>query len=94
MSNLIKPKSPYFSSGPCKKYCNENQDIRNTALLNRSCKSLECIKRINYALELTKKILNIPSNYRLCMVPGSDTGAIEIAIWNFLGCKPIDIFEP
>ena len=93
MDKLIKPKSPYFSSGPCKKYCNKNQDIINTALLNRSCKSRACIKRINYALELTKKILNIPLNYRLCIVPGSDTGAIEIAIWNFLGCNPIDIFE-
>ena len=63
MYKLIKPKSPYFSSGPCKKYPDYSK-ILSTALIHRSCKSKESVERINNALNLTREILNIPKDFR------------------------------
>ena len=87
-----KPKCPFFSSGPCKKHPFYSNNIIKRAFTSRSHRSKDVINRLKHALYLTYKILKIPNNYKICMMPGSDTGAMETAIWNLLGYKNIDCF--
>lgn len=87
----IKPKYPYFSSGPCKKPSNWKFSSLKKALLGRSHRSKEAYKKINEAITLTAELLGVPQTYYIAIVPGSDTGAVEMAIWNLLGYKNVDI---
>ncbi|KRX10408.1 Pyridoxal phosphate-dependent transferase [Pseudocohnilembus persalinus] len=90
-----KPQNPNFSSGPCSKH--PEFDLKNFALkdsmkvLGRSHRSKLGKQRIALALEKTRKILNIPENYKIALVPGSDTGAVEMAMWSMLGPKTVDV---
>lgn len=86
----IKPKYPFFSCGPCKKHPYFNSSLIQRALTSRSHRSVEAVDKLKTALNLTKKILQIPDDYHICMMSGSDTGAMETAIWNLLGYKDID----
>ena len=86
---LVKPIHPEFSSGPCAKRPGWSLDVLKPSLLGRSHRHKDCKNKLKEVIELSKSILNIPSNYLVGIVPGSDTGAIEIAMWNLLGPKPV-----
>ncbi len=86
-----KPINPSFSSGPCPKRPGWTHHILKEALIGRSHRSPEGKKILNQAILLTKEILEIPDDFRVGIVPGSDTGAIEMAMWNLLGARPVDV---
>ncbi len=90
--NLTKPSNPNFSSGPCNKHFGwkVSRNLRNS-LVGRSHRSKSGKLKIKGLIELTKKVLEIPKDYFLGIVPGSDTGAIELAFWNILGAKGVDV---
>ncbi|MDR2007418.1 MAG: phosphoserine transaminase [Alphaproteobacteria bacterium] len=85
-----KPKDPRFSPGPAKKYETFSQTNLHHELLGRSHRSNEATKFFQEIITKTKALLNIPQDYKIIIAPGSDTGAIEIAIWNLLGKIPVD----
>ncbi len=85
---LVKPIRPEFSSGPCAKRPGWSLDVLKQSSLGRSHRHKDCKNKLKEVIELSKSILNIPDDYLVGIVPGSDTGAIEIAMWNLLGPKP------
>lgn len=87
----IKPASPYFSSGPCAKRPGWSLDALKDAFLGRSHRTAEGTRRIYDLIERSKKILGMPEDYRLALVPASDTGAIEMAMWSLLGPRGVDV---
>ncbi|MBI5243778.1 MAG: phosphoserine transaminase [Elusimicrobia bacterium] len=88
----LKPKCPNFSSGPCAKRPGWTVDALKNALVGRSHRSKEGKARLNEVSERMKKVLGLPADYRIGVVAGSDTGAVELAMWTLLGPKPVDIF--
>ncbi len=86
---LVKPIRPEFSSGPCAKRPGWSIDVLKQSSFGRSHRHKVCKNKLKEVIELTKSILNIPNDYLVGIVPGSDTGAIEIAMWNLLGSKPV-----
>ena len=86
-----KPSNPYFSSGPCAKRPGWNTKVLSEAVLGRSHRSKVALKKISDVLDLTKEILGIPEDYKVGIVPASDTGAIEMLMWSMLGYKPIEV---
>ena len=86
---LVKPIRPEFSSGPCAKRPGWSLDVLKQSSLGRSHRHKDCKNKLKKVIELSKSILNIPDDYLVGIVPGSDTGAIEIAMWNLLGAKPV-----
>lgn len=88
----IKPQNPQFSSGPCKKRPGWDFANLDRGILGRSHRSAEGLALIKQVIDKTKSVLNIPADYFVALVPGSATGAIEMAMWNMLGPKPIDSF--
>ena len=86
-----KPVNPSFSSGPCPKYPGWNVTDLQNALVGRSHRSTEGKEKLRYAIELTKKILQIPDEYLVGIVPASDTGAVEMALWNLLGSRSVEV---
>mgnify|MGYP001368698685 FL=1 len=85
------PQNPNFSSGPCAKYKNWSLDKLSGALIGRSHRSKNGKKKLKICIEETKSLLNLPSEYLLGILPGSNTGAFETALWNFLGSRQVDI---
>lgn len=89
-----KPVCPEFSSGPCKKRPGYDvSNLVNANSLGRSHRSKVGKARLKFAIEETKRILGIPSDYIVAIVPASDTGAYEMAMWNVLGERNVDIFH-
>jgi phosphoserine aminotransferase len=86
-----KPKNPCFSSGPCAKRPGWTFDALKDALIGRSHRSGPGKKRLAEVIELSKKILGIPADYRLGIVPASDTGAYEMAMWTMMGARGVDM---
>ena len=86
-----KPKNPFFSSGPCAKRPGWSPNVLNNAVLGRSHRSDIALKKIREVIELTKEILNIPEDYKVGIVPASDTGAIEMLMWSVLGDRAVDV---
>ncbi|MGL4825426.1 MAG: phosphoserine transaminase [Alphaproteobacteria bacterium] len=86
------PKRPFFSSGPCVKYPGWSWDVLKNAKLSRSHRSGDGKALLKACLEKTRKLLEIPEDYYIAMVPGSTTGAMEMALWSFLGPRPVDVF--
>jgi phosphoserine aminotransferase len=86
-----KPQNPNFSSGPTTKRPNWSLSNLSSAHLGRSHRSSECRLKINEVISKTKKILNLPVDYLLGIMPGSDTGALEAALWNLLGNRGVDV---
>jgi phosphoserine aminotransferase len=82
---IVKPIRPEFSSGPCAKRPNWSSDVLKDSCLGRSHRHPLAKNKLRKAIELTKSILEIPEDYLVGIVPGSDTGAIEMAMWNLLG---------
>ncbi len=87
----VKPENNNFSSGPCSKRPGWNLSVLENAVLGRSHRSSLAKDRINYLIKNVKEILSIPNDYYIGIVPGSDTGAIEIALWNLIGTQPVQM---
>ncbi|MBC6428407.1 MAG: phosphoserine transaminase [Cellvibrionales bacterium] len=88
-----KPANPNFSSGPCAKRPGYDLGRLPTASLGRSHRSALGKARLAAAIAQTRELLEIPADYRVGIVPASDTGAFEMAMWGMLGCRPVDIFH-
>ena len=84
-----KPARPYFSSGPCAKPPGWSPEKLDTAVLGRSHRSKLGKQRLQYAIDLMRELLGLPDTHRIGIVPGSDTGAFEMAMWTMLGAKPV-----
>jgi len=84
-----KPARPYFSSGPCAKPPGWSPDHLRTDALGRSHRGAIGKARLQEAIERTHALLQLPDDYRLGIVPASDTGAMELAIWSLLGSRPV-----
>jgi phosphoserine aminotransferase len=84
-----KPARPYFSSGPCAKPPGWSPEKLDTAVLGRSHRSKLGKTRLQYAIDLMREMLALPDTHRIGIVPGSDTGAFEMAMWTMLGAKPV-----
>ncbi len=87
----VKPSVPHFSSGPCAKRPGWSVSNLSSACVGRSHRSADGKAKLAEVIELSKKILGVPANYRLGIVPASDTGAVEMAMWSLLGKLPLDI---
>jgi phosphoserine aminotransferase len=87
----IRPANIRFSSGPCAKRPNWSADRLETAPLGRSHRSRIGKARLQLAIELTRELLRVPDDYRIGIVPASDTGAVEMAMWSLLGARGVDM---
>ena len=88
----VRPARPFFSSGPCAKRPGWTPEALKDALVGRSHRSKPGKAKLKDAIERTKALLNIPAGYRVGIVPASDTGAVEMALWSLLGPRPVDLF--
>ena len=87
----IKPNHPYFSSGPCSKRPGWSLDALSNAFLGRSHRAKIGKAKLNEVITKSKEVLELPDDYFVGIVPGSDTGAIELAMWSLLGQRPVDV---
>jgi len=88
---VVRPQNPNFSSGPCAKRPGFSLAALEGALLGRSHRAKEPKARLNEVITRSRAILGMPADWRLGIVPGSDTGAIEMALWSMLGARPVDV---
>lgn len=88
-----KPDNPNFSSGPCSKRPGYQLAQLDSSQLGRSHRSASGKAQLALAIEKTKQLLQLPDDYRVGIVPASDTGAMEMAMWSLLGPKPVDVFS-
>jgi phosphoserine aminotransferase len=91
MKPTTKPQRPHFSSGPCAKRPGWSLDALSGALLGRSHRAKAPKQRLQAVIERSKALLGMPSDWKLGIVPASDTGAIEMAMWSLLGERPVDV---
>ena len=84
-----RPARPTFSSGPCAKPPGWSPDKLDTAVLGRSHRSGLGKARLSHAIDLMRETLRLPDSHRIGIVPGSDTGAFEMAMWTMLGARPV-----
>ena len=88
----VRPSRPFFSSGPCAKRPGWSLQALHGAFLGRSHRSKLGKAKLKRAIDLTREVLQVPGDYRLGIVPASDTGAVEMALWSLLGARPVDLF--
>lgn len=89
---FTKPKNPNFSSGPCAKRPGWSLEVLSTAKLGRSHRAGPLKAQLKDVIEKHREILGIPTDYKIGIVPASDTGAYEMAMWSMLGARGVDIF--
>jgi phosphoserine aminotransferase len=88
---VLRPKNPRFSSGPCTKRPGWSVEALKGALLGRNHRQPETLARLELALKRTRALLKLPRDYRVAIVPASDTGAVEMALWSLLGPRGVDV---
>lgn len=95
MTDIVKPDlrpgNTHFSSGPCSKRPGWSLDALSDAPLGRSHRAKVGKAKLKQAIDLTREILNVPADYRIGIVPASDTGAVEMALWSLLGERGVDM---
>ncbi|HEX7968569.1 MAG TPA: phosphoserine transaminase [Stellaceae bacterium] len=91
MKPLARPANPRFSSGPCAKRPGWTLQALDHALLGRSHRAKPGKAKLNEVVERSRAILGIPKDYRVGIVPASDTGAVEMALWSLLGARGVDV---
>src|SRR5579862_8507428 len=84
-----RPKNARFSSGPCAKRPGWTPEALKDAALGRSHRAKIGKARLKLAIDLTREVLEVPAGYRIGIVPASDTGAVEMALWSLLGARPV-----
>src|SRR5262249_51499188 len=84
-----RPAVPHFSSGPCAKRPGWSLSALTDAVLGRSHRSKIGRAKLKRAIDLTREVLEVPADYRIGIVPASDTGAVEMALWSMLGARPV-----
>ena len=87
----LRPRNPRFSSGPCTKHPGWSVDRLKGALVGRYHRAAETKARLALAIERTAALLELPADYRVAIVPASDTGAVEMALWSLLGPRGVDV---
>ena len=87
----LRPANPRFSSGPCAKIPGYTLDMLGDAPLGRSHRASVGKAKLKQAIDLTRSVLCVPDSYRIGIVPGSDTGAVEMAMWTLLGARPVEM---
>jgi len=87
----MRPARPEFSSGPCAKRPGWSPENLRAAILGRSHRSKPGKARLQAAIDQTRAVLEVPADYLIGIVPGSDTGAVEMALWSLLGPKPVQL---
>ncbi len=91
---VLRPDRANFSSGPCVKRPGWNlEQVLSKAYLGRSHRSFDSKAQLSYLISLTREILELPEGYEVGIVPGSNTGAYEMALWSLLGNRPVDILS-
>ena len=85
----VRPSVPHFSSGPCAKRPGWSLQALTDAVLGRSHRSKIGKAKLKRAIDLTREVLEVPADYRIGIVPASDTGAVELALWSLLGARPV-----
>ena len=85
----MRPARPEFSSGPCAKRPGWTPENLQNAVLGRSHRSKLGKARLQDAIERTRQVLEVPDDFLIGIVPGSDTGAFEMAMWTMLGARPV-----
>jgi phosphoserine aminotransferase len=86
-----RPLNPCFSSGPCAKRPGWTPTVLKDAALGRSHRAKAGKTKLKFAIDLTREVLGVPSDYRVGITPGSDTGAVEMALWTMLGARTVDV---
>src|ERR1700704_6367655 len=85
----VRPAIPHFSSGPCAKRPGWSLSALTDAVLGRSHRSKSGKAKLKLAIDLTREVLEVPGDYRIGIVPASDTGAVEMALWSLLGERKV-----
>ncbi len=85
----VRPANPHFSSGPCAKRPGWSLQALKDAALGRSHRAKVGRAKLKRAIDLTREVLEVPVDYRIGIVPASDTGAVEMALWSLLGARPV-----
>jgi phosphoserine aminotransferase len=85
----VRPANPHFSSGPCAKRPGWTLQALKNAFLGRSHRAKGGKAKLKQAIELTREVLEVPADYLIGIVPASDTGAVEMAMWSMLGARPV-----
>jgi phosphoserine aminotransferase len=85
----VRPVNPHFSSGPCAKRPGWSLQVLTDAALGRSHRAKIGKAKLKRAIDLTRELLDVPADYRIGIVPASDTGAVEMALWSLLGARPV-----
>jgi phosphoserine aminotransferase len=91
MKPAVRPDNAHFSSGPCAKIPGWTPSLLSNALTGRSHRSGPGKARLKRAIDLTREVLEVPPDYRIGIVPASDTGAVEMAMWSLLGARGVDM---
>lgn len=87
----LRPARPYFSSGPCAKRPGWTPEVLSSAVLGRSHRSAAGKARLAEVIQLSRDVLGVPADHRLGIVPASDTGAVEMALWSLLGPRRVTV---
>jgi phosphoserine aminotransferase len=88
---VARPGVPHFSSGPCAKRPGWNLNTLKDAFVGRSHRSKPGRAKLKRAIELTREVLQVPADFHIAIVPASDTGAVEMALWSLLGARGVDL---
>src|SRR5882672_10179569 len=93
MKPTRRPTNPCFSSGPCAKRPSWSTAALSGALVGRSHRSSSGLAQCVGIIELSRELLRIPADYKIAIVPASDTGAVEMALWSLLGVRGVDLLS-